>query len=168
MVTTNPVCLLSWLKPKSHPSSLSDTYHDKRCRTVDWWSHRRVTKPLVSWQVALTEGQSHVVDVWVTSPFWLMPSELTETARWGHAVPSWLSQSPNAAISPYVAQSGFDTQTRCYQGCWRPTCFLTPFSCGVEWTLAPSVIYYRESTSVWEGWRKEEEKKQEGGRHWGL
>lgn len=39
-------------------------------------------------------------------------------------------------------------QTRCYQGCWRPTCFLTPFSCSVDWTLAPSVIYYSCLTQV--------------------
>lgn len=148
MVTTSPVCHLlfcikshlpSLLRPKCHPFSLSDTCHDK--------SHQLVKKP-VSWQVPLTEGLSHVLGVWLTLQSWLMPSEYTETAWWGHAIPSWLSQGRCATITCYVAQSGFDTQTRCYQGCWRPTCFLTPFGCSVDWTLAPSVIYYSCLTQV--------------------
>lgn len=99
MVTTNPAChllyctnshLLSWLKPKCHPFSLSDTHLNKTYHTMDWWSHHN----LVSWQVPVTENQSHVVGVRVTLHSWLMPSELTETAHWGHfPIPSWLSQS---------------------------------------------------------------------------
>lgn len=105
--------------------------------TTDWWSQRRVSS-----QVPLKARAMWMVSAWPCSLDWYPHS-----GHFSSAVQSRRSQLTRS-------------QYRRYQGCCRAACFLTPFSCSVDWTLAPPLIYHRcPAGSDGEGLRREEKKK---------
>lgn len=105
-MVTNAVCvhlqctntlLLSCLRLKCHPFSLSDTCHDKTYCTIKWWTHRPVKKHFImagttNWRSKPSGGcLSELADL-IDALWTLRYSRL----RSYHS--HWLSQSQDAAM----------------------------------------------------------------------